>query len=350
MEAIAREVIQQAQKHRIDDIHLLPNKDNYSFFLRDSSGLRAFKSISHQEAERFISYMKYQANMDVGERRRPQSGAFTFRVNQKYELELRLSVITNYKLQESLVIRLLHMTGQEEVATMTYFPSDMEYLARLLRYKSGLLLFSGPISSGKTSTIYQLLRQEMALEAKQIITMEDPVEISEPLFLQTEINEKANISYDVLIKSCLRHHPDVMLVGEIRDEETAKMVIRGALTGHLMIASVHAKDCLGVLSRMMELGVSKQLLSQTLIAVSSQRLIARYCDLCQGDCHLYCNHIDRSQKKGTLFDILQGQELYQKLEETHQDHWQENSFNRKLRKAYGLGYISKSSYIKYQIF
>ena len=174
--------------------------------------------------------------------------------------------------------------------------------------------------------------------------------MSEPLFLQTEINEKAGITYELLIKSSLRHHPDMMLIGEIRDEMTAKMVIRGALTGHLMLATVHAKDCKGVISRLEELGVTKDLLRQTLVAVVAQRLVPRYCSLCQSHCCFHCNHIPLSKKKATLFDIAYGTSLQHLIQEEEMLNPLEHPFNRKLRKAYALGYISKQSFEAYQIY
>lgn len=111
--------------------------------------------------------------------------------------------------------------------------------------------------------------------------MEDPVEIGGPLFLQAEVNEAAGITYDLLIRQCLRHHPDILVIGEIRDQETAKMVVRSALTGHLVIATIHAKESFGVLERLRELAISSEQIKQALLAVVSQRLIAKYC-LCSG--------------------------------------------------------------------
>ena len=181
-----------------------------------------------------------------------------------------------------------------------------------------------------------------------MITMEDPVEIFEPRFLQTQINEAAGISYDVMIKASLRHHPDILMIGEIRDEETARMVIRGALTGHLMIATVHAKDSLGVMARLAELSISQAQLTQTLIGIVSQRLIPRYCGLCQASCQLTCQHHPVGAKRLALLEILSGQALRQHLtQELAQPAYQ--TLNDKLRKAWSYGFIDGKAYLQFEV-
>ena len=352
MEELTNEILLAALQFRIDDIHLLPFDEEYRFYLRDGEHLSLLKTVDSDTANRWITFVKYRSGMDVGEKRRPQSGSMRYELPNGVGIELRLSVITNFKLQTSVVVRLLHLSMNEEKTgeVSTYFPKDIEILQRMLHYKSGLILFSGPVSSGKTTTMYHLLRNRVNDITLQVITMEEPVEISEPLFLQTEINEKAGITYELLIKSSLRHHPDMMLIGEIRDETTAKMVIRGALTGHLMLATVHAKDCKGVISRLEELGVSKDLLQQTLVAVVAQRLVPRYCPKCQSDCSFHCTHIPLSNQKATLFDIAYGDSLQHLIQEEGFVSPAEHSFNRKLREAYELGYISKQSFESYKIY
>jgi len=330
MNELATEVFTQAIKHQLDDIHLLPVGEEYVFYLRDVNGLKELRALQ------FISYLKYQAGMDVGERRRPQSGSLTFEISKEQMIELRLSVITNFKQKESMVIRLLHRSKKEKasIRSMTYFPKDWALLQQFLRYKSGLILFSGPVSSGKTSTMYALLRARMKEKTLQVITMEDPVEYHEPMFLQTEINEKAGITYELLIKSCLRHHPDILLIGEIRDERTA-----------------HAKDCNGVVARLLELGVSKTMLEQTIIAICSQRLLPRNCGLCGKECQLHCNHLTNGEKRGTIFEIETHEKLahFFKTNQFGTDEERVHPFNKVLRKAYALGYITDKTYETYQI-
>ena len=248
---------------------------------------------------------------------------------------------------ESLVIRILKQQFKENTTLSTYFPDTVEVLKHLIGRKSGLLLFSGPVGSGKTTTIYQLLRERLFHESLQIITMEDPVEMYESKFLQVEVNERAGIGYDTIIRASLRHHPDVLMIGEIRDEATARMAIRGALTGHLMIATIHAKNTLGVVGRLQELQITGEQLRQTLIGISTQRLIPRYCPRCNGACHYNCQYYPVHQKRLALFEILAGKELKEVLEGNSLNNLK--TLNHQLRKAYALGFIDEKTYYKFEI-
>ncbi|MGO4929070.1 competence type IV pilus ATPase ComGA [Fundicoccus sp. Sow4_D5] len=327
---------------------MLPiNTDVYCIYFRINGKLEKYQTQPIEWGKRLISYFKFLANMDVGEKRKPQSGASHLQVDSS-PVELRFSTITNVLLLESLVIRVIRQQLKSSHAIQTYFPQDITLLRSLLKRKSGLVLFSGPVGSGKTTTIYQLLRERMSQETVQIITMEDPVEIYEANFLQTEVNELAGISYDVLIKSSLRHHPDILMIGEIRDEETARMAIRGALTGHLMIATIHAKDTLGVIARLQELQVTSEQLKQTLIGVVSQRLVPRYCYQCQGDCRPQCSLSPLGTKRAALLEIMSGQVLKEVLTFNEAPQHLVN-LNQKLRKAWACGYINEKTYTQFEV-
>ena len=180
MEELTNEILLAALQFRIDDIHLLPFGEEYRFYLRDGEQLSLLKTIDTDTANRWITFVKYRSGMDVGEKRRPQSGAMKYELTNGTSIELRLSVITNFKMQTSVVIRLLHLSMEEKKSgeVSTYFPKDIELLQRMLHYKSGLILFSGPVSSGKTTTMYHLLRNRVNDTNLQVITMEEPVEMS----------------------------------------------------------------------------------------------------------------------------------------------------------------------------
>lgn len=349
MENKIQEMLDHAVKMGINDVHILPDKSSYIVYFRVPSGLQRMNTLSMEMGERYIAHFKYLANMDIGERRKPQSGSCQFQLKNQ-SVELRISTISNYLFQESMVMRILYDQERQNEETMqVFFPDDYKVLKRLLNYRNGLILFSGPVGSGKTTTIYHLLREKYDREPLQVITMEDPVEIKEPKFLQAEVNEKAGLSYELLIKQSLRHHPDILVIGEIRDEETAKMVIRSALTGHLVLATIHAKECTGVIERLLELGVSHQQLKQSLIGVVSQRLINKYCPLCQGACSIYCHLHKMTQKKALLFEILTDHDL-KIIMEKQGGSQTFTSLNVKLRKAYGYGYITEKDFKNYQLF
>lgn len=345
MEEMASGMIAKAHFTGVSDIHILPEGEEIvQIYFRIGGKMVLHKSIKAVEGERLITYFKYISNMDVGERRKPQSGAANLE-NEHGVCALRFSTITNYRAQETMVIRLLNQAKQHLLRTTTFFQQEVQEIERLAKFKSGLLLFSGPVGSGKTTTMYQLIRESTQIQKQQVITVEDPVEIEEPSFLQCQVNEKAGITYSTLLRSSLRHHPDVLIIGEIRDEETAKMAIRGALTGHLILASVHAKNPLGVLSRIEELGVSQEQLRQSLLGIVYQKLIPRYCPLCQGDCQLMCNHYKTENKRAVLYEVMSKNHLPQQQEVKKVN----RTFNDLLRKATVYGYISEENYQKYQI-
>ena len=344
MEQLVQKLIENAFHSSVNDIHILPVSETYHVYFRMNGQLQLMATHSLEWGERLIAYFKYLSNMDIGEKRRPQTGSAIFDIPDA-QFELRFSTISNYELRESIVIRILRQRCDKLDQFAAYFPNDIRIIQELVSRKSGLILFSGPVGSGKTTLIYHVLRQRMAHESIQVITMEDPVEIVEPLFLQTQVNERANISYELLIKSSLRHHPDVLIIGEIRDEETARMAIRGALTGHLMVATIHAKDSLGVIARLEELQVSQEQLRQTLIGIVSQRLLPYECPFCQGRCSRYCHH-QAAFKRGALMESLYGNNLQAYFVHEKVDRM---TLNMKLRKVWAYGYISKETYHHFEI-
>ena len=332
IEKDAKELIDAAVNQNISDIHILPKDHQYIIYFRKNGELTYFMTQTIEWGKRLISYFKFLANLDVGEKRKPQSGAIHFNRDEG-QLELRLSTMTNVYLLETIVIRVIRQTKAQGSPFRTFFPQQMIKLKSLIRRKSGLIIFSGPVGSGKTTTIYQLLRERMDEELIQVITMEDPVEIIEERFLQTEVNVRAGITYEALIKASLRHHPDILVIGEIRDEETARMVIRGALTGHLMVATIHAKTALGVIGRLQELNISRTQISQTLIGVISQRLISV-------DAPMY------HQSRMAMLEILMGKDLYLALDEKP---YQLLTINDQLKRAWAYGFISTKNYHKFEI-
>lgn len=344
IEQLVEKLLNQAMSKRVSDVHVLPVAERYQVFFRYVGKMVLIQSLTNDQGQRLISYFKYVSHMDVGEKRKAQSGACVFRLRQS-EVELRTSTISNFQLKESLVIRLLRQDKRvNDVTILHYFPSEVERLFALLRKKQGLVIFSGPVDSGKTTTIYKLLCRKYEQEPLQIMTLEDPVELSDDRFLQTEINASAGVDYEHLIKASLRHHPDILVIGEIRDENTAKMAVRAALTGHLVVSTLHATSCHGVIERLKDLGISQQLLKETLTGVVAQRLLPRFCALCQGDCSMHCTHIPLAQKRLALTDILSGHALQRYFDTAINPY----GLNAILNKVYGLAYISEKTLQEYR--
>lgn len=343
----ATSLLEDANSIRASDIHILPENDRFTVSFRTTNGLVPQALLNLEEGKRLVSYFKYLGNMDVGENRRPQSGAASI-VLEGEEKTIRLSTMTTYTSHESLVIRMLNPSKTIPLHKNTYFPNEIYKMERLVKYKSGLILFSGPVSSGKTTTMYNIVSRRIQKSKEQVITIEDPVEIEEKDFLQIQVNEAADITYDVLLRQSLRHHPDILIIGEIRDEQTAHACIRAALTGHLVLASLHSKNAEGVFARFIELGATKELLDQTLIGIIFQKMIPRFCPLCEGNCHLSCSHFSAQQKQAVLFDIRTGNAI-KNMSSENNDYQKKYDFNQWLRKAYVYGYISKENYESFQI-
>lgn len=205
--------------------------------------------------------------MAISDHRRPQLGAMTL-ILEKQTLNLRISAVGDFLDRESLVVRLLY--EGESQALQYLIPRQRQQLSQLM-HQTGLILFSGPMGAGKTSTMYDLVRQLRG--QRLVMTIEDPVEIYEPQFLQLQVNSPAQMAYADLLKVGLRHHPDVFIIGEIRDAETAKIAVQAALSGHLVLSTIHARGVYGIMPRLAQLGVAPAVLEQALTAMSYQRLV-----------------------------------------------------------------------------
>ena len=260
---LADQLIVQAAAQKSSDIFILPRR-GFAVYLRTSQGLALQKELDQAEGQSLINYLKYAAQMDLSEHRRPQIGALSFQ-RQDLRLFLRFSSLGDYLDRESLVIRLIYRRGANR-----YFRPEQFATFASLANRRGLIVTSGPTGSGKTSFMYDLAAQ--ICDRQMVMTIEDPVEIKEPAFLQAQVNLQAGISYANLLKAALRHRPDILIIGEIRDAETAQISVNAALSGHLVLATVHAKSTLQTLERLKGLGVSSSQLANCLTAVSYQRL------------------------------------------------------------------------------
>lgn len=342
---IADKIVSDAVKNHASDIHIIPRRDDTLIQLRMANRLIPRFHLPKEDCERLVSHFKFTASMDIGEKRRPQSGAFSVKVNQKY-VGLRLSTLpANQK--ESLVIRLLPQQEQIPFYKISLFPAATMKLLALLNHAHGLILFTGPTGSGKTTTLYSLLDESSHIFNRSVITLEDPIEKENESVLQVQVNEKAGVTYSTGLKAILRHDPDIIMVGEIRDSETAKIAVRAALTGHLVLSTMHTRDAKGAIYRLFEFGVERIEVEQTLVAVAAQRLVELECPYCESDiCSPYC--FSSSQlKRASIFELLTGRALM------HVIHGQETNSYKNLKsiinKGIALGYIKESEYERWII-
>lgn len=296
------------------DLYILPEGAGFTIFFRKASLKHVVKKVNQAVGERLIFHFKFLGEMDVGEKRKAQVGAVTYECLGK-KRRLRLSSVGDFRQRESLVIRFLHQFG--ETPEHYLLPCQVARIEWQVK-KRGLYLFCGAVGSGKTTFMYKLAKK-MAVD-QQVISVEDPVEVEEDAFLQLQTNEKIHLNYDSLIKVCLRHRPDVLIIGEIRDEQTAQATIRAALTGHTVFTTIHAKDTAGVYARLNELGVSKTEIQECVKGVIYQRMLVLPATV-------------TNLKQGTLF-------AYQFSNAVSMT-WEQS-----LRKAWGYGIIDEERFQK----
>lgn len=268
MEERLREILKVAQQYDVSDIHFDITDNQIRIEMRVQQQMRQL--IPQKDDIRLFQYLMYQANLDVSDSIRPQSGSFQFSMNHS-TLSLRFSVVSSYHMKSG-VLRILNNHSSITLSSLTTDENTLTYLSSITKQMSGLYLFSGPTGSGKTTTLYTILNET---QGKKIFSLEDPVEVVNEKYVQIQINEKQHMSYAEGIRQLMRHDPDIIMIGEIRDEEVAKMAVRCALTGHLVLSSIHSFSCESTIVRMLELGVEKYQLKEVLKGVSCQRLFDR---------------------------------------------------------------------------
>lgn len=266
------------------DIHISPADDVANIFYRIDGVLQHGYCIQKQAHIGVVSRIKVLAQLDIAEQRFPQDGSFSYEFLSKH-FEVRVSTVPSI-FGENLVMRLLFGGGPMLRLESLGLTEESIYRLRALVNKShGIILIAGPTGSGKTTTLYAALRELDRLE-RNILTVEDPVEYRLSFVKQTQLNEKAGYTFALAARSFMRQDPDVMLLGEIRDEETAQMAIRAAITGHLVLSTLHANNAVTAIPRLLDLKVDAFLLSTALVAVLAQRLVRKICGNCRTEYHL----------------------------------------------------------------
>ncbi len=253
------------------DLLLVPSNINYRIYFRKYDKLLHAGELPNDLAERMISYYKFLAQLDISERRKPQSGSFQKAMEQQ-SYAFRVSTLPSVFLKESLIIRLLLQNHSFPLTCLFFFKSSAYKLMELVQNRQGLLFFTGATGSGKSTSLYSLIHYCSTELNRHVISLEDPVENNQANLLQIQVNERAGVTYATGLKAILRHSPDVIMIGEIRDKETAKIAIEASLTGHLVVSTIHAKDSISCLYRLMDLGVSIDELQQTIIGIVAQVL------------------------------------------------------------------------------
>ena len=272
-------LIERAFAERASDIHLEPQEGEMVVRMRIDGLLRRVLTVPAELQSTVISRLKIMGGMDIAERKVPQDGHAMLRVKGS-EIDLRISSMpTVYG--EKIVLRLLNKTSQLlSRDAIGLEGEDLEYYQTLLRNTGGVILLVGPTGSGKSTTMCVMLR-DLAREEVNIVTLEDPVEYYIPGVSQCQINEKTGMTFATGLRAILRQDPDVISVGEIRDGETGAIAIRAAITGHLVLSTLHTNDAVSAIDRLVDIGVEPYLISSALRGVISQRLVRKVCPHCK---------------------------------------------------------------------
>ena len=276
---LVNSVIERAFNERASDIHLEPQSDEMVVRMRIDGLLRKILTIPTNLQNAVISRLKIMGGMNIAERKIPQDGRAMVRV-KNHELDLRISSMpTVYG--EKVVLRLLDRTQRAITKQMLGFEgTDLANYDALLKNSSGVILLVGPTGSGKSTTMCAML-QELCRDETNIMTLEDPVEYNIGGVNQCQINEKTGMTFAAGLRAILRQDPDIIAVGEIRDGETAEIAIRSAITGHLVLSTLHTNDAVSAVDRLADIGVEPYLISSALRGVISQRLVRKICPHCK---------------------------------------------------------------------
>jgi general secretion pathway protein E len=274
-------LLSEALSARASDVHLEAYPDALRVRYRVDGVLQEAPSPPKSMAPAVVSRLKVMADLDIAERRTPQDGRIRLTLQDR-QVDVRVSTVPTLH-GESVVLRLLDKdSGRLDLESLGMAPGDLARLQKVLTVPHGIVLATGPTGSGKTTTLYAAL-ERLRTGREKILTVEDPVEYQLAGIPQVPVNEKVGVTFASALRALLRQDPDVMLVGEIRDGETAEIATQAALTGHLVLSTLHTNDAAGALTRLVDLGVAPFLVAATVEAVLAQRLVRTVCGSCARD-------------------------------------------------------------------
>src|SRR5207249_8220376 len=272
-------VLFQAVQDRASDIHFEPFEDEFKIRYRVDGALYEMTPPPKHLALPVISRLKVMANMNISERRLPQDGRITFPMGNR-QIDLRVSTLPT-QFRESVVLRVLDRAAMSlEMETLGLPKYIFDYTVEAIQQPNGIFIVTGPTGSGKTTTLYSCLRKVNTIDSK-LLTAEDPVEYGIHGIMQVAVNEAVGLTFSKALRSFLRQDPDIIMVGEMRDLETAQISIQASLTGHLVLSTLHTNDAPGAVTRLIDMGVEPFLISSTLVAIIGQRLVRTICKSCR---------------------------------------------------------------------
>lgn len=271
-------LLEQAANSKASDIHIKPNETDVNIRMRIDGELREIMRVNIAALNTIISRIKVLSNLNIAERRIPQDGAFTYKGKECF-LELRVSILPSL-FGESCVLRVIDKTGADyDFSKLGMNYDDERIFRKMIERPDGLILVTGPTGSGKSTTLYTALK-ELNKPSVNIITVEDPVESPMRDINQVQVNSQVGLDFSASLRSILRHDPDIIFIGEIRDSETAHIAVRSSITGHLVLSTLHTNDALSAIMRLCDMGIERYLAASSLSGVVAQRLLKRVCPEC----------------------------------------------------------------------
>lgn len=272
-------LLNKAVVEKASDIHIEPDEDALRIRMRIDGALYESAVLPLNLHPAVISRIKILGDLDIAEKRLPQDGRFVIKMGSR-DIDMRVSTLPTI-FGEKAVLRLLDKSNVIlEIERLTPFPDTLEVLKKVIKRPYGMTLLTGPTGSGKTTTAYTLLGVLNRPE-KNLVTVEDPVEYHIKRVNQVQVNPKVGVTFAGALRTILRQDPDIIMIGEVRDKETAEIAIHAALTGHLVISTLHTNDAIGTISRLLDMGIEPFLVSSALAAIVGQRLVRRICQNCK---------------------------------------------------------------------
>lgn len=316
-ESMVNNLLTEACINKISDIYFFPHDNFYHIEASNSFQNYTVADLTNDESFAIMNFLKFNGGLDVSERRRSQKGSFNFNYQNK-RIFIRISSVGDFQNRESMVVRLIY---PQEFNSMV----DEDLIQKILpiAQRKGMMLFSGPMGSGKTSLMYTLGRQ-LSIN-KKVMCIEDPIEIVEDSFLQLQVNDDAGMTYEELIKTSLRHRPEVLIIGEIRDKQTAQQAIQAALCGYTVMSTIHGKSKYSILQRLRQFGIDEIDILNGINFISYQRLVPTFSDL-----KLFIDTLDASQ-----------------IEKYMKDEITDKNWQTMLEEAYQVGRINQTTYQEY---
>ena len=272
-------MISQAVAERASDIHIEPDEDTLRIRMRVDGILHEMSNISFKLHPAVISRVKILSGLDIAEKRLPQDGRFNVKVGNA-DIDIRLSTLPTL-FGEKAVLRLLNKSAQLlRLEELTPLHDTLVTLKKMIAKPYGMILLTGPTGSGKTTTAYSILNMINSMD-KNIVTVEDPIEYHLKIINQVQVNPKIGITFANALRHILRQDPDIVMIGEIRDKETAEIAIHAALTGHLVISTIHTNNAVGTINRLLDMGIEPYLIASAIVCLVGQRLIRGICPKCK---------------------------------------------------------------------